>query len=561
MPSVSRRALVAIALASSLSLLASCAVPAVPTATPTKPAAGAPGATSAPAAATKPAAAATTPPTAKIKRGGTLVRADFRDAPTMDPAFSANSSELAESPALETLLRYVLVEEKTGKHEFQPWLAESHQLVDPKTLVVKLRKGVKYHDGSDFTAETAKWHLDRSRTDAKSLSKAYQAAVDNIVAEDANTLRFNLKGPSATLLLNLSNAAGGTGSTGVLFVSKAAFDREGADGLARKAVGTGPFAMEDWKRDDKTLYKKFDQYWKQGEDGQKLPYLDRIEVRVLRDKAVGLLEAKAGTVHVVMKIDNKDIDATKANSDLRFVLMPWGSVRGYANYNPKKSPWGTNLKLRQASAYAIDRQTMAKALGFGYSIPNPYLYWIEGFPGYDEKNPRYDYNAEKATQLIKEAGFPDGVDLELPFENPGSDQRVAEMLHSMWTKVGIRAKVLSVESTAFKQMSQAGNFEVALGGTFGSPDPDLFSRTMVCGGSANWAGYCNPELDKCLEEGRTTVDFAKRDEIYKRCQKVLYDDAVYIGLINTPVNIVYRKEVKNLKVNWHLVDLREAWLE
>ncbi|MCL5027204.1 MAG: ABC transporter substrate-binding protein [Chloroflexi bacterium] len=550
-----------------LVLLAACG-PAAPTAAPTKapaPAATVPSAPAAPTAAAKAEPAKPAPPTAaplpKIKRGGILVRADIGDATSWDPAFSVNSPEVGKSPALEALLKWELVDEKSGKHEAQPDLAESFEMTDPKTLVIKLRKGVKFHDGSELNAEGTKWHLDRTRTNPKSLGKGFLESITSIDVVDPYTLRLNLKGPSATIFVNLTKSAAGTGSTGTLLISKAAFDKLGEEAMVNKPIGTGPFMMDEWRRDDRTIYKKFDQYWKKGEDGQPLPYLDRIDVRVVRDRAVALIEVKSGTVHVFENMDEKDIAGVKSNPDLTFISLPWAAQRWALGFNPEKSPFGTNLKLRQAAQYAIDRESMAKTLGFGFAIADYYNLWIPAYPGWDESNPKYDFNLDKAKTLLKEAGAGDTVNVGLSFETPGAGQRYAELVQAMWTKAGINATLTGIDRAAVKQAVKAGQFEAHTFSMSASPDPDGWSRMYTCDGSANWSNYCNPEMDKCMAEGRSTYDVKQRHETYKRCLKILYDDAKVFGLYMTPGNVVMRKEVKNLKTSQHLVDLREIWLD
>ncbi len=553
-----------------LLLVVSCGT-AVPTVAPAKPAAPAaptrpdaqPAITVAPAAASTTAAAAPKPTAAsiaKIKRGGTLIRLDFRDATSWDPAFSTNSSEVAESPALECLLRWEMVDEKTGKHEAKPWLAESWQPADPKTIIIKLRKGIKYHDGTEMNAESVKWALDRARTHAKSLAKAFQAPVDSIDVVDASTIKLNLKGPSATIFVNLTNAAGGTGSTGTLLTSKAAFDKLGEEAITRRPTGTGPFVLDDWKRDDRTTYKKFDGYWKQGDDGQKLPYLDGIEVRVMRDRAVGLIELKTGKAHVMMRADAKDIAGIKANPELKFLSMPWASLRTLFGFNSEKTPFGNNVKLRQAALYALDLDALARTIGLEYGIPGYYTFWVPGWLGYDETLPKYQINLDKSKALLKEAGYPDGTSINIISE-PGENQKAAEIVQAMWAKVGIQGTISTLESAAFKAAAQNNEHESAPYGGFPSPDPDGMARLVVCKGSANWGSYCNPEADKCMAEARVLYDEKQRAEIYKRCQRIMYEDAGVTGLVNVPWNAVYRKEVQNLKTNQHLVELREAWLD
>ncbi len=544
--------------------------PAAPTA-PTKPAAPAvstaaappaSGATTAPAAATKPAAAApTATPAAKIKRGGTVVRADIGDVTTWDPLFSVNSTEMVRSPALEASLEWTLVDAKTGKHEAKPGLAESFELTDPKTLVLKYRKNVKFHDGSDLTAEVAKWNLDRARTHPKSLAKGFFDAVSSIDVVDANTIKLNLKGPSATIFVNLTRSAAGTGSTGAFLVSKAAFDKLGEEAIGNKPSATGPFMITDWKRDDRTTYKKFDQYYLKGEDGQPLPYLDGQEVRVVRDRTVAMVEVRTGTVHVIDNIDDKDIASVKSNADLSLILMPWAAGRWALGFNSEKEPFGKNVKLRQAAQYALDRESMAKTLGFGNAIPDYWNLWVPSYPGYDESNPKYEFNLDKAKQLMKEAGFADGAATMLSYESPGAGQKYAEVVQSMWQKAGINATLIGIDRAAVKQAVKAGQFEAHTFSMSASPDPDGWTRMYTCDGSANWSNYCNPEMDKCMAEGRSKYDAKERDGIYKRCLKILYDDAKVFGLYMTPTNVVYRKEVKNVKTTNHVVDLRESWLD
>ncbi len=550
-----------------MGVLSACA-PAAPTAAPTKPAAPAataPAAPVAPTAAAPAQPAATAPaaakPAAKIKRGGTVVRADIGDVTSWDPLFSVNSTEVVRSPALEAPLEWTLTDEKTGKHEAKPGLAESFELTDPKTVVLKFRKNVKFHDGSDLTAEVVKWNLDRARTHPKSLAKGFFEAVSSIDVVDANTVKLNLKGPSATIFVNLTRSAAGTGSTGSLLISKAAFDKLGEEAMGNKPFATGPFMITDWKRDDRTTYKKFDQYYLKGEDGQPLPYLDGQEVRVLRDRTVAMVEVKTGTVHVIDNIDDKDIASVKASPDLGLILMPWAAGRWALGFNADKEPFGKNVKLRQAAQYALDRESMAKTLGFGNAIPDYWNLWVPSYPGYDESNPKYEFNLDKAKQLMKDAGFEGGATTALSYESPGAGQKYAEVVQSMWQKAGINSNLTGIDRAAVKQAVKAGQFEAHTFSMSASPDPDGWTRMYTCEGSANWSNYCNPEMDKCMAEGRGLYDAKQRDGVYKRCLKILYDDSKVFGLYMTPTNVVYRKEVKNVITTNHVVDLRGSWLD
>jgi peptide/nickel transport system substrate-binding protein len=551
-----------------LAMVASCA----PATTPTAPAkAAAPATVAPPAAATAPKVAATTAPAApaataapaapvsKIIRGGILIRAQAEDTNSWDPAFAVNSAVPIETPSLESLLYWALVDEKTGKHEVKPQLAESWT-ADDKAIVLKIRSGIRFHDGSDFDAEAARWQLERSRTNPKSLSRGYLGMVASIEAPDKSTLKLNLKQPSAVALINLTAAVGGTGSPGLMMVSKAYADKNGEAALSDKPIGTGPMALSEWKKDDKATYKKFDGYWRMGEDGKPLPYLDGAEVKVVKDKAVGIIEIRTGSSHFYKGIDDKDVAGVKANPDLAIIMMTWAASPNALGFNQKKSPFGSNVKLRQATQYALDRESLAKIIGFGNAFPSYYHFWLPSYPGYDETLPTYKFDVEKAKGLVKDAGYPNGVDVALTFDMPAG-QKYAELVQQMLANAGIRAALNGIDGTTRKQTVAAGNWESIIFGMTPSPDPDMWSRMYTCDGGANWSTYCNPEMDKCMAEGGLLTDPVKRGEIYKRCQKILIEDSQIFGTYAIANNVAFRKEVKNMKVTQHLLDLREIWLD
>jgi peptide/nickel transport system substrate-binding protein len=550
-----------------LSVVVACGAPAAPTAAPaapTKPAA-APAATTAPVAAattvpavaTKPAAAAT-----NIKRGGTLRSANPITYPTLDTALTSAGTQPATMSIFDSLLRYDLVDEKAGKFEMKPELAESWQIADPKTIVLQLRKGVKFHDGSEWTAEVAKWNLDRAKTHPKSMVKTAFDAIASIDATSSTTLKLNLNRPSAELLINLTAAAGGTGSSGSLMMSKANFDKRGEDQAASNPSGTGPFMLDKWLRDDRVVVKRFDGYWKMGEDGKPLPYLDAHEDRFIQDPAVTLLEIRAGNIDLTENIDAKDVAGVKTDSKLVYWEQPW-SVTGVFSWgaNQTAGPFATNQKLRYALEYALDRESMIKALTFGTGFPAPYLQWLPGHPGYDPSLPKREFNLARAKQLVTEAGYPNGIDVSLIFITRPVDQRTAEVAKSMWDAAGIRVKLDAMERLAWIDKMKSNNFELGFFRSSGSVDPSTFSKYYRLNGGANWANYKSPEVDKCMEDGDTEYDFAKRNEIYKRCLKLIMDDAYYGVGYDLPLNRVFNKTVKGMRMQHGVTDVKEAWLD
>ncbi len=555
----------ALLLATSLSLLvlAACA-PAAPTAAP-KSAVPAPtvavsAPTSAPAgAATKPAAPAATPtPAAKIKRGGVLRAANAWTYPTMDPHLSSMGRLDGYYMMYSQLLRYDLVDLKTGKFEFKGEVAESFKRVDDKTFDFVIRKGIKFHDGTDMTAEVVKWNFDRMMTHPKSTAKPNVEAIASVSVVDTNTVRFNLKMPWAALPVVMSRASAGS----TLLVGKAAVEKLGDDGFNAAPVGSGPMQFQQWLRDDRVTLKKFDGYWEKGEDGQPLPYLDGYVERFIPDPAITQVEMKAGNVDLSENIEAKDVAAIKANPDLVYFELPFaGPVYWIAGFNMTEGHF-KNLKLRQAALHAIDRDAMAKALGFGIAKAHYYPFWQASTIGYDETLPRYEYNLEKAKQLVKEAGFPDGVEVTQSVIARQPEQRIGEMQQQMWAQAGIKGQLEALERLAFNDKLLANRFDTGFWrDSTVALDPDYTFRRFAKGGASNFSNYYNPELEKCFTEGRSNYDEAKRAEIYKRCQRIVYEDAAIGSGYRMPEIKVYNKAVKGHTVQFIFNDLRRVWLD
>jgi peptide/nickel transport system substrate-binding protein len=551
-----------------LSFLLACAAVS-PTTAPTKPAApavatAAPApavATSAPAAATKPAAAApTAAPVAKVKRGGTLIYARNGDTNSWDPILQTSGDQLHELPLSETLLRYHELDETTGKSEYRGELAESWQIVDPLTIVFKLRQGVKFHDGTNFNAEAAKWVIDRAKTHPKSGAKVWSAFIKSVDAVDPYTLRLNLAYTSALVFANLTRASGGSASSWSQMISKAAVEKLGDD-FGTQPVGTGPVMMVQWMRDDKALFKKFDGYWMKGADGQPLPYYDALTARVIPDPAALLSEMRSGAVHITQSVEPVMFATIKSNPDLVLRSMPTAPWRIVFGLNQHRPPFKDNLKLRQALQYAIDRKAIADATGFGEFQPNYYVLSAPGFPGWDESLPRYDYQPEKAKQLLKEAGYPDGIDFGFIVPTSSMQRQPGEMIQAQLTKIGLRARMDVMESIAARSKQKALEFDSMITGMSPSLDMAHYERMYKCDGAANWSTYCNAELDKCLEEGQGTFDFDKRAETYKRCWKIIYEDALVGGAVLRPFFVLYNKTLKGLRYQSYAMDLREVWID
>jgi peptide/nickel transport system substrate-binding protein len=498
--------------------------------------------------------------TSKIKRGGVLRTAKDWRYPTLDAHLSNQLSLHGYRMLYDCLLRHELNPE-TGRFETRPELAESWERVNDRTFVFRLRTGVKFHDGSDFNADVAKWNLDRMRQHPKSGKKDDVTAIQSVDVAGSHVIRVNLKQPTASLLANLSAAAGRAE-----IVSKAAVEKLGDDQFGRQPSGTGPMQFAEWVPDDRLVLKRFDGYWQAGADGKPLPYLDGAVFRVMTDPAVAILELRAGTMDLTDGVEAKDVARVKAVADLVYREVPQSAqIYFTVGFNPRSGPFARNQKLRQAAMHALNREAMAKVLGFGQARAHDSAYWGPGMLGYDQTGLRYDFNPARVRELLREAGQPNGVDVTLTVINRAAEMRIAEVVKQMWDALGIRTTLEVFERLAWIQKVKAFDFHACFwrGGT--SMDPDLASRNLVTGGPGNWNSWSNAGFDRCMEEGRSTYDERARHEIYRRCQRIMQDDAFVGAGFLIPQNVVHHKSVKGLRIQstspFALLDFRETWLD
>jgi peptide/nickel transport system substrate-binding protein len=533
-----------------------------PAAQPTAAAAAAkPAEAAKPAAAAQPAAPpkpaeAPKPAAGTPKRGGTITAAAQNDWLTFDTALNS-ASEQTHFQVYDPLFFF----ERNDKNswEYTPGLVEKWELKD-KEAIFNLRKGVKFHDGSDWTSEVLAWNIDRWINEPKSVAKGLMGGIDPktpTTIVDPSTIKINLTGPTPTLLSQFNNP-------NTYPMSKAAFEKMGPEAAGQNPVGTGPFKFVEWKKNDRVTVARNENYWMKDASGQQLPYLDGITYRLIIDDSVRLLELKAGSVDFTDLIQGKDVADTKADPKLQYVEADWVGNCYRLIFNAQGGKFYNNVKLRQAALYAINREALAKALGGGIGQGEKY-FPRPGAIGYDDKLPYYWYDPEKAKSLVKEAGFPDGVDVELLVIARAIDKLQAEMLKSMFDAVGIRTTVESLERVAMNQRLLTGGAPFDLTTTRGAGsagDPDIEYRDHFwSNGAFAKARLKDPEIDEAILAASGTYDEAKRVEGYKKLQTILYDKAVYGYLWTQNWNWVNNKRLQGVPPGIEqLWDFRKAYI-
>ncbi|MHB0871767.1 MAG: ABC transporter substrate-binding protein, partial [Chloroflexota bacterium] len=369
---------------------------------------------------------------------------------------------------------------------------------------------------------------------------------------------IRLKAPNAGFLRSLAYVG-----TNVPMMSKVAHEKLGDEGFARNPSGTGPFKFKQWITDDRLILEKNPEYFEKGADGKPLPYLDGFVTRYVPDPSVALMDMKAGTVHLTERVSAKDTAAAKGDTNLVVNELPWaGDVYFFGGFNLKKAPFD-NLKVRQAALYGIDREGMAKAIGYGIGVPYHYGEWARGALGYDESILRYEYNPDKVKQLLTEAGYPNGVSIELKVIAREPENTIGEFVQQMWSQVGIKTKLVAMERLSWIDAVRAMNFDTCFWrGSFSytSVDPDTATSRLVTGSGGNWSQFSDPDIDRMMKEGAAVADPKKRHEVYREVLKIVQEKALLYSGISVPMVNIWRKEVQGITHSFSLPSVKAAWL-
>ncbi|MDQ6673230.1 MAG: ABC transporter substrate-binding protein [Chloroflexota bacterium] len=542
-----RVAAVGLSVPAGVAVLSACASPAPPAAPP----APAPTAPIAPAVTPPGTAAGAAGPTPQVaggggqaggtpKRGGTLRAVVVNDFTTMWPT-------LATGPTAAMCYDWLVRWRKGADGQWgpQPGLAESWDLADT-SATFKLRRGIKFHDGSDLNADAVAWNAQQWMQNPKSLARDNLLGVDDknpASVVDDYTLKINLTGPNGALLAALSDA---TATTGI--ASPAAFDKLGQDGLNLQAVGTGPFVFEQFQSGSQLVVNRNDKYWDKDADASPLPYLDKVVYRFVPNDSVRLTEMRSGNADITDTILGRDALTARGDSSLVYLEDPTLGNRYRFFFNGQKGPFKDNLKLRQAVSYAIDRDAIAKAVGASVGVPQKYDL-TKGVIGYDESAPFYGFDLDKAKALFAESGAPSGLQIDLVVITREADQLQAQIIQQMLDNIGIKAQISALERVAWgDRVRKQNDFDMGTQRTGTAVDPDQLSLSWASTGPAAYIRATGPEIDTIHNQfdlGRGTYDLQWRQQIYKDLQTQWFNTAWWGFLWLQPQNYILSKRVKS----------------
>lgn len=462
---------------------------------------------------------------------------------TLDPMRSAAAGNIETYGQIYS--RLLRRDPETGKLE--PGLAEKWEVSqDGLTYTFHLRDA-QFSDGSPITAADVAFSLERIHSDKKSAYPAPLGAVDSIKAGDDRTVVVTLKSPFAPFLGNVE-----IWNMGI--VSKADFEKRGEDAFVKAPLTSGPYAVKEWKPNEKLVLEPNPHYWRKG-----YPKSDAtVELMEIASPETRQAMIKAGEVDVMRSVPWAQIDDLKKVETIDMRLEPSTTI--YMTLLSEKREPFSSLKARQAAAYAIDNKAMTKAVTHGYAQPaNTTLPGSIEF--HDKDNPGIPQDVAKAKQLLAESGM-QGREVKILATADAAAQQLALLLQAQWQAIGLKPVIVNVDSGAWWDATGKGDYDAAANWWYNeTPDPDLAVRWAVCGscGSSSYnTFYENPKVDELVEQGTKEADPAKRAEIYKEIQKITTDEVAQIPLYYAPNAVAYSKRLQGIKLTpslqWTLED-------
>ena len=419
-----------------------------------------------------------------------------------------------------------------------PQLALSHETSDDgKEVFIKLRPGVKFHDGEPFDAEAAKFSLERHLTLPGSFRKPELATVDHVDVVDPLTIKLVLKVPFSPLIAQLTDRAG-------MMVSPKAVKEQG-DKFGLHPVCAGPYKFVERVQQDRIVFEKFADYWNKDN-----VFIDRLVYLPIVDATVRLANLKSGGLDLIERVLATDIKDVRADSRIKLstaLELGYLALTINVNNDKNKGPLSQSEKVRQALDLSIDREAINQVVFNGEFTPGNQ--WVSPeHPYYQKAFPIQKRDIAKAKALLKESGaaLPVSVDLMVP-KGP-ENEAVAQVLQSMAAEAGFDLKIRLIEfATSFKQ-AQAGEFQAFLIGWSGRIDPDGNSYVFLhTNAPQNDGKYSNPEADKALEDARLITDPAQRKAIYEKLTKIVLNDEPLIYLYHRKLLIAHTTKLEGYK--------------
>lgn len=400
--------------------------------------------------------------------------------------------------------------------EIIPQLATSWSTSDDGTAItMQLREGVVFHDGTPFNAEAVAANIERSQTLETSRRKSELASITGTEVTGEYEIVLTLAGPDATLMAQLADRAG-------MMVSPTAAEAAGDD-FGLNPVCSGAFSFTERVAQDKIVLTKFDDYW-----NADAIHFDSVTFLPIPDTTVRLANLQAGDIDMLERLNATDL--AQANDDPDIVVdsavsLGYQAITFNINNGPRgDTPWGNDKRLRQALSYAIDREALNQVVFEGAFAPGNQPFPSTS-PWYNQSLPLEARDIDKAKALLAEAGFPDGLELDVQVPNSTEPLAVMQVVQAMAAEAGIDIKLTSKEFATLLADQSAGDYTASQIGWSGRVDPDGNNHQFVTtNGGINDSKYSNPKMDELMDAARVAGSTEERKALYDEAMTIMLDD-------------------------------------
>jgi peptide/nickel transport system substrate-binding protein len=400
-----------------------------------------------------------------------------------------------------------------------PQLALSHETsADGKEVTIKLRPGVKFHDGEPFDAEAAKYSIERHLTLPGSFRKPELASVDHVDVVDPLTIKLVLKAPFSPLIAQLTDRAG------MMVSPKAA--KEAGDKFGLRPVCAGPYKFVERVQQDRIVF---------------LPIVDA---------TVRLANLKSGGLDLIERVLATDIKDVRADSRLKLstaIELGYQGITLNIGKDKAKGPLSQSAKVRQALDLSIDREAINQVVFNGEFKPGNQ--WVNpDHPYYQKAFPIRGRDVAKAKALLKEAGVSLPVTVDFMVPKGAETEAVAQVVQSMAAETGFDMKIRVTEFATSLKQAEAGEYQAYMLAWSGRIDPDgnsyVFLRT---GAPQNYSAWSNAEADKALDDARLVTDLAQRKAIYEKLAKAELDEQALLYIYHRRILIAHTTKLEGYK--------------
>jgi peptide/nickel transport system substrate-binding protein len=467
-----------------------------------------------------------------------------QDIPHLDPhGTAANTSFRVTYMLYDRLVTY-----DGTTTDIKPQLAESWDVSpDGMTYTFHLRKDAKFHDGTPVTADAVQYSFTRAMKIKKSAAGIFEGIVDDKSFEivDDNTIKIKLKKPFGPFIKSLGTVYGN-------IVNPKLKEHEGKDNgesyMASNDMGSGPYTLASWDRGQKLVLKANDSYWGGA------PTMKTVNILIVPEPSTARLMLEKGELDQLddTMISPDVLKQMDGKNGVEVVSSPGYAIDDLA-MNITKKPLDNKL-VRQAIAHAVNYDSIINDVLLGGAervngiVP-------KGMFGYNDQLTPYDYNLDKAKELLKQAGYEKGFSLEIVIsENNEVRKNIAVMLQSDLAKIGVKLNIKTLAWPTFLDTVTNGKHQLSLAAwtpDYADPDYNLwyFAHSSSKGPGFNLAFYDNKKVDQLLQEARVSTDDAKREADYKEVQSIMADEEPYVFVAQRKVQVAKRDWVKGFEIN------------